>query len=146
MKPTIFLIIFISILLPFKGSSINNKTENYVSPYSAMSIGDIVGMNAKEFSQATGQKLSIRDRIVFGLVKSQLKKGLKKGDLELNASAAEPAAKVDGSFNIGAFILGLLLGIIGFLIVLIAFKDKKAWKWSLLGWGLWILLFLVFFI
>ncbi len=152
MKPSInFFFIFLIILLPFKAASVNldssnsdkSLTENIYSPFS---VSDVLSMNAKEFGQITGQKLTLKNRIVFGLVKGQLKRELKKGNLALDSSAKEPAAKADGSFNIGAFILGLLLGLIGFLIVILAFKDKKAWKWSLLGWGVWILLFVAFFI
>ena len=49
-------------------------------------------------------------------------------------------AAAAGSFNIGAFLLGLFLGLIGLIIVLLAFDDKDAWKEALIGWGVALLL------
>ena len=104
----------------------------------AITVGDITDMNAREFGEYTGQKLTFKEKLGYNLVKSKLKRQVKKGTLSENASFDMAAAA--GSFNIGAFLLGLFLGLIGLIIVLLAFDDKDAWKEALIGWGVALLL------
>jgi len=145
MKPIITLFLAVmAFSIPFNAAAI--ETAPAGNSYMELTAGDIVDMNAREFKELTGTKLSFKDRIVFGLVKNQLKRGLKNGDIQMDSSASDAAAAVEGSFNFGAFILGFLLGLLGFLIVILAFKDKGAWKWALAGMGLWLILVLLFFI
>src|SRR5687767_9776111 len=132
MKPIITLFLAVmAFSIPFNAAAI--ETAPAGNSYMQLTAGDVVDMNAREFKEYTGKKLSFKDRIVFGLVKNQLKRGLKNGDIQMDSSASDAAAAVEGSFNFGAFILGFLLGLLGFLIVILAFKDKGAWKWALVG-------------
>lgn len=107
----------------------------------ALTVGDIVDMKAKDFAAFTGQKMSLKERVGYTLVKSKLKKELRKGNLKADDSFDKAAAS--GNFNIGAFLLGFILGLIGFLIVILAFNDKNAWKSALIGWGIWLVLLVV---
>jgi hypothetical protein len=108
-----------------------------------VTVADIMSMNAKEFSARTGQKMSLKQKIGYGLMKGQLKRAVKKGELSLNDSATAAVAASDGSFNVGAFFLGFLFGLLGVLIVAIAFEDKKAWISALIGLGAFLVLYIL---
>ena len=147
MKPIyISLIAAFALCVPFTSEAIQHNQTIENQPYLQLTVGDILDMNAREFKAYSGKKLSLKDRIVFGLVKNQLKRGLRAGTISHDSSAAETAARAEGSFNVGAFILGFLLGLIGFLIVILAFDDKQAWKWALLGMGLWLVIWVLLFL
>lgn len=97
-----------------------------------MPLEDFLALTPKKYHQQTGQKLGLKERIVLKFAQKSLKRQLKKGEplppvVNLNL--------VEHTFNWGAFALGFFLGLIGLLIVILAFKDKKAWISALIGLG-----------
>ena len=137
MRKFVTLILMVSTFMicsSYQAKAVNTATIPIENAVLQPTVGDIVDMNAREFAQYTGQKFSLKQRIAFGLIKSHLKHDLHKGKLSADDSALNAMAAGSSSFNFGAFILGFLLGIIGLLIVLLAFKDKGAWKYALYGW------------
>ncbi len=104
-----------------------------------ITVTDISQMSVKEYQRAVGHKLSLKEKIVYGLAKKQIKKGLKGGTIPADA----PAASRMDDVNFGAFLLGLFLGIIGILLVFLLFDDQDAWKSALLGLGIWLLILLL---
>ena len=123
----------------FTAGAIHSVKPATESAYTTLTVGKIADMNAREFGEYSGQKLTFKERVAYNIVKAKLKKQLKKGTLTEEASFDMAAAS--GSFNFGAFLLGLLLGLIGLIIVLIAFDDKDAWKEALIGTGVALLIF-----
>ena len=98
-----------------------------------MPLDEFMALTPKKYRHQTGQKLSLKERMVLKFAKKTIKHQLKKGEplppvVDLNVA--------EQNFNWGAFALGFFLGLIGILIVALAFKDKKAWISALVGWGL----------
>ena len=140
MKPIFLLTLTLMVLvISFPLSAIGTEPKPVDNALMQLSVGDFVGMNAKEYGQFTGQKLSLKEKIAFGFIKGQVKRSLRDGSISMYdpASTAIPAS---GTFNWGAFALGFLLGLIGVLIVAIAFKDKSALKYSLYGLAAWLVI------
>lgn len=132
----IFTVAFLAFALFHPQANAANSTLGPIgSSLAHLTVGDVLTMKASEYVQLTNQKLSLKERLIFGLIKGEVKRGLRKGTLTLNDPIAEVAAAAEGSFNFGAFALGFLLGIIGLAIVLLAFKDKEAWRSALYGWA-----------
>ncbi|RXK58370.1 hypothetical protein ESA94_17160 [Lacibacter luteus] len=91
-----------------------------------------------KFSEITGQKMTLSKKIALKIVQREVKKELKKGhDVNMMEVAKRAAG---GSFNWGAAALGFFLGLIGVLIVYLAFKNDKeiARKSAWIGFGIWV--------
>ena len=91
-------------------------SEEYIT------VGEYVNLKFKDIKERSATKLNIKDRVEFMVTKKRLKKQLKKGTI-----SAETTLKVDDQFQIdwGGFALGFLLGLIGLIIVAIAWKKPK---------------------
>lgn len=120
--------LFLSVLLIFA-----NHTRSFaisVSPYNSIEsktneqplyARDVVNMNAKEFSIATGHELNFFQKIYFKVFKSKLRAAVKKdNDLLLN-KYYEPKK---GKFKLDSvwFIIGSIIGPLG---ILFAFTSKQ---------------------
>jgi hypothetical protein len=112
---------------------------------------EFIKLSATEFTNLTGKKLNLFERLSFAFTKMRLKHDLKKNpDLKITDYIREPKHK--GSFNFSWFmlgfagpILGLLTGALIFFILLaispvvIAYatkQDKEKIKSVWLGFGL----------
>ncbi len=86
-------------------------------------------MSVKDYETMTGKKMKLVDKLAFKALKSRF--------------AQKMAGDNDGSgFNIGGFLLGFFLGIIGALLSFIS-KDRNFRKWAFIGWGVWIVIALI---
>lgn len=97
----------------------NNKAY-LQTQFGADDLNDFVKMSAKDVAKATGEKLSLKERLVLKVVQRQVKRQIKKGervDVRATNEAAAPAV------NIGGFLLGFLLGLIGVLIAWLIDRD-----------------------
>jgi hypothetical protein len=140
-KLTIYTCMFLFVLAWGTTSAIEVSTTDISAfPAREMTVGDMLSMKAKDFAAMSGEKFSLKEKLAYGMAKSQLKRAVKKGKVSLEAPVAPALAVAQSDFNMGAFFLGLLLGLIGVLIVAIAFNDRGAWKWALFGWGIWVLI------
>ena len=115
--------------------------ESEYGAVSDLTIDEFLDLSPKEIAEKTGQKMTIEDRLSFFLIKKNMRKQLKKA--EKNEPYAFESPK-DGGFqmNWGAFVLGLLLSLIG-LIISFFFKDKSAWKSALIGMGVWVVIAII---
>ena len=107
-----------------------------------LTVGEMTQMNVREFQEATGQKFSLKEKITYGIFKKRLKKDVKRGAIPADMSAAQALDDID--MNWGAFALGFIFGILGFLVVILLFDDHDAWKSALIGFGIWIGLLILF--
>jgi len=120
------------------------KTESTTaSPLSHLSVNDFLSLTPKKIRDMTGQKMSLSQKVALKMAQSKLKKDMKANR---QASVSSAAAFVDDSdFNIGGFVLGLLLSIIGVLIAYLI-GDRDVIKWAWLGFGVSAIIFLLILI
>ena len=114
------------------------KTAQF-GAYPNLTTQELLNLSPKTYQQITGQKLTIKQRIVLFMTKKALKKQMQAG---LDPDPQKVVEDVKAQFNWGAFALGLFLGLIG-LLISFAFKDKNAWRYALMGWGMFILILLL---
>ena len=116
-----------------------------------VSMLDLSTMKVKELEQLTVKKMKLADKAGFKIAQKQLRNSINP-DGTFNHKKfdrlAKKAAPGSGDFNIGGFALGFLLGLIGVLVAYLISDDKKAarTKWAWIGFGVWIVLLLIFFI
>lgn len=120
-----------------------------------LKASEFVKLTANEFSDLTGKKLNLIERLSFTITKMRLKHDLKKNP-NLTITAYVKQSKHAGSFNFLWFILGLAAPIIGIFtgsiiaLILVAIspvviayatkQDKEKIKSVWLGFGIGILL------
>jgi hypothetical protein len=123
---------------PFKASTNSQKASINSTK---VSINDVINMSPKQYGDMIGEKLSLKERIVFSMLKDELKKSEvdKTETIDLNAAMAES----NSEFNLGGFLAGLFLGLIGVGLVHIFSRDSNVRRSSWKGFGAWIILILV---
>jgi|SRR5687768_319911 len=117
------------------------KSENtVVTPFTGMTVQDFLALTPKKYKELTGEKLSITQKISLKLAQKKIKKALKNNE---SIDSATMANAVDTSdFNIGGFVLGLLLSVIGVLIAYLI-GDTSVIKWAWIGFGVFLVIFLL---
>jgi steroid 5-alpha reductase family enzyme len=129
----------------------SNSTDN-VKTGKSSTVDVLSQLDAKSFlaltpakvSEMTGRKMTLNQKINLKLTQRLVKKQLKKGN---DVNMVEMAKRADsGSFNWGAAALGFFLGLIGVLIVYLAFKNDKeaARKAGWIGFAVGLALALIF--
>ena len=86
-------------------------------------------LKIKDIKKAVDKKVTLKDRIVFNITKFKVAKELRKNSEFNNADTYYKVAR--GSFNLGGFLLGFFLPIIGNLIALLF--GRNAFRSSLIG-------------
>jgi hypothetical protein len=105
-----------------------------------MSVDDFLSLTPKKYKELTGEKLSIPQKISLKLAQKKIKKAIKNNE---QIDSTTMANAVDTSdFNIGGFILGLLLSVIGVLIAYLI-GDTSVIKWAWIGFGVFLIIFLL---
>ncbi len=127
------------IFLP-SNSTDNAKTGKLstVDILSQLDTKSFLALTPAKVAEMTGRKLTLNQKINLKLTQRLVKKELKKGHA---VNMHEMAKRADsGSFNWGAAALGFFLGLIGVLIVYLAFKNDKeaARKAAWIGFAVWV--------
>lgn len=117
------------------------KSENTVtSPFANMTVDDFLSLTPKKYKELTGEKLSLTQKISLKLAQKKIRKAIKNNE---SIEGADMANAVDTSdFNIGGFVLGLLLSVIGVLIAYLI-GDTSVIKWAWIGFGVFLVIFLL---
>jgi hypothetical protein len=120
---------------------------NAVEMLSRLDAQSFLALTPAKVAEMTGRKMTLNQKINLKLTQRQVKKQLKKG---IEVDMMEMAKRANsGSFNWGAAALGFFLGLIGILIVYLAFKNdkevarKSGWIGFAVGVAVALLLFLL---
>jgi hypothetical protein len=110
-----------------------------------ISLADFLKLTPKGYKELTGKKLKLKDKLGLKLIQREFKKCIDK-DGTVNV---EKMKKVDGSgFNIGGFLLGFFLSIIGVLIAYLISKGEQPnlVKWAWIGAAISLVIYLLLLI
>ncbi len=130
-----FPLLFSLFLLPNTTQAVVNPTPESISPKmenltgsSAISLDDIVNLNAKELGKKRGKKLKLKERLGFFIMKKEIKRARKKGksDAEIIKKMSTPE---NDAKNIIAYLLGLFFSLIGVLLVFLIFRKSTKYAW-----------------
>ena len=117
---------------------LGEDSEFLKDKFGADSLEEFMNMSAKEIGEARGKKLKLREKIVLKLVQRKIKKQLKRGEkVDVEASFSSTNRR----FNLGGFLLGLILGPIGVLIAILF--GGNAIRSALFGFLIWLIVILV---
>lgn len=111
---------------------------------SQLDAKSFLALSPAKVAEMTGRKMTLNQKINLKLTQRLVKKQLKKG---IDVNMMDMAKRADsGSFNWGAAALGFFLGLIGVLIVYLAFKNDKeaARKAGWIGFAVGLALVLIF--
>ncbi len=134
-KLTLLFLFLSLIIFPDSANAVVQPTRDNLPAYtkdingfSAASLDDLLHLNARELGKKRGKKLKLKERLGLFLIKKEIKRARKKGktDAEIIQALNEPR---DSGKKTGAFILGLLLGLIGVLIAYLAFRKQARFAW-----------------
>jgi hypothetical protein len=117
------------------------KSDNTVAtPFSGMTVQDFLALTPKKYKELTGEKLSLTQKIALKMAQRKMKKAIKNNE---KVDVAAMAGGLDTSdFNIGGFVLGLLLNVIGVLIAYLI-GDTNVIKWAWIGFAVFLVIFLL---
>lgn len=102
-------------------------TQEYLFNYD-ISSNQFLGLNAKQIRKATNKKVTFKERVLINLTKAKIIIKKRSGE-EVNAEEYYNTAA--GGFNLGGFLLGFFLPIIGNIIALLF--GANAFRSSLIG-------------
>jgi hypothetical protein len=110
-----------------------------------MSLADFVTLTPKKFREITGKRLSLINKLSLKFSQRAIKKDINSDGTIDNSKLLKYSDGEGFRLHGGGFVLGLLLGVIGFLITLLFNDDNRKRRMisSLIGWGVWIIIFLI---
>ncbi|MBL7698336.1 MAG: hypothetical protein JNK79_09265 [Chitinophagaceae bacterium] len=118
------------------------KTENTAeAPLKNFTVQDFLALTPKKYKEITGQKLSLTQKISLKIAQKKMKRAIKNNE-NIHTTAAVADAFDTSDFNIGGFILGLLLPVVGVLIAYLI-GDTTVIKWAWVGFGVFFVIFLL---
>ena len=119
------------------------KKESTVAPLGNMNVQDFLSLTPRKYKEMTGEKMTMSQKISLKIAQHKLKRALKANpQTELSVM---PAGVDTSDFNIGGFILGFLLSVIGVLIAYLI-GDSNVIKWAWIGFGISLIIYLLILI
>ena len=111
-----------------------------------MTVGMFVNLSKRELSGWLGKKLSFKEKIAIGLIQNRVKSEVRKGKFSFDSNLNFSQLMNDElpRFNIGGFLLGLVLGIIGVILAHIFSNDRVFRRNSWYGFGVWLIILVLF--
>lgn len=105
------------------------------NPFKNFTVEQFLQLTPGKYKEITGKRMSLPQRLSLKYAQHKVKKMMKKGK---NVDIASFTKDLDTSdFNIGGFVLGLLLGPIGILIAYLI-DDPLVIKWAWIGGVIWL--------
>lgn len=145
MMKTINRLLFGLVFTALLTSAVPVRVDETTPATAHVTVDALLKMNSREFAEAIGHKLSLKEKIVFRIAQSELRKDIKREGLQSDATLDVQQMMADGEkgFYFGGFILGMLLGLIGVLIAYLRKKDKAFIRSTWIGWGVWVALVVI---
>ncbi len=112
-----------------------------VTPLKNFTVEDFLALTPKKYKEITGKKLSLTQKISLKIAQKKMKRAIKNND-NIDTSTVMAEAFDTSDFNIGGFVLGLLLSVIGVLIAYLI-GDTTVIKWAWIGFGVFLVIFLL---
>ena len=142
MRIQITIVLTLLILLSFQSQAVIKSVspqESFLQEnFGIDNIQDFLDLSPKDITKNTGKKQKLKDKIVLRLVQKRIKKKIKNNKF-FDISEEYPNATND--FNVGGFLLGFFLGIIGVLLAVLF--GGNAVKSSLIGLLCWIIVLVI---
>jgi hypothetical protein len=124
-----------------------DKTSLTVNPVfkNSMSVKAFLSLSPKDIYSGTGKKLSFKEKMGLKIAQKEIKTQVKSNQIDENSIVEldKQMGYGESSFNIGGFLLGFILGLIGVGLAHIFSDDKDFRRSSWKGLGAWIILLLV---
>jgi hypothetical protein len=116
------------------------------NPLSLITAKQFLNLTPQKFQELTGKKLNIFQKAQLKMMQHKVKKMVKKGEVVTMADVQKKLEDM-GSMNVLGFLLGLILGPVGVIIVLILKETgdvgPDALRWSLYGLLIWLAIVLL---
>lgn len=111
----------------------------------SMSVKTFLSLSPKDIYAATGNKLSFKEKMGLKIAQKELKNKVKENQIDENTIVEldKQMGYGESSFNLGGFLLGFFLGLIGVGLAHIFSDDKDFRRSSWKGLGVWVILLLV---
>jgi len=90
----------------------------YTSDWPDMKLKDLLSLNAKEYGQLTGKKMSLKEKLAYTLLKGKMKKALKKNPDMTTVEFMDSL----GAMNTAAWII-LGVVVLALLLLIILFNQ-----------------------
>jgi hypothetical protein len=134
---------FTNLVIVLKPAAATIKDPN---PLSSMTPQQFLSLTPEKFREMTGKKMNLVQKVELKMIQHKVKKMVKRGEVVTMADVAK-RIEDDSTMNILGFLLGLVLGPIGVIIVLIL-KDsgdmtERSLHWALIGMIIWLVWFLI---
>ncbi|MCB0656221.1 MAG: hypothetical protein KDC57_08805 [Saprospiraceae bacterium] len=115
------------------------ELEHYaINPATNITVAEYSQMRIKDLQELSGHKLKWQEKVSFKLTQRAIKKKLRRGEaFDFDASSSY-------RFNIGGFLLGFFLGVVGVLLSLLF--GRNAFRSSLIGLLCWVIILLIVFL
>ena len=112
----------------------------------SITIDQFIKLKPSYLKKLTGETLTLKEKLVLSLMQKDLRRSVKKNLVDENTTVNFDQYFEEGKskFDIGGFVLGLLLGLIGVGLAHIFSKDKNFRRSSWQGLGAWIIILLIF--
>lgn len=107
---------------------------------SKMTAEDFLALTPKKYKELTGEKLTLSQKISLKMAQRKMKQAMRNHQ-PVDDSIKATAFDTD-DFNIGGFVLGLLLSVIGVLIAYLI-GDTVVIKWAWIGFAIFLIIFLL---
>ena len=112
-----------------------------------ISLMELSTIKRHDLEIMTGKKMNLFERLAFKKTQKRLKRGINEDGVitDKKINKLHKAYAGETGFHIGGFALGFLLGLIGVIIAYLIKDDykKNRVKWAWIGWGVWIVLWLL---
>jgi hypothetical protein len=121
-------------------SSVIEKSTTLPLKENKMIIDQFLKMSPNQYEQLTGVNLSFKEKLVFSMLKKELKKKNINSTIDLEAAMAESS----NDFSWAGFFAGFFLGLIGVAFVHLLSHDKEMRRAAWFGCGVYFILVLLY--
>lgn len=111
------LLMFSCLSIATRAAVINSPTFN-----SDLPLRELIKLSPRSYSKATGQNMNLKERLTFRLLKSSMKKAIRKNQHVTLREFLASKRKTDLGSSI--LIILLLVLLMGFVLFVITFQDK----------------------